>query len=179
MKPFEPIDTETRYRGRCIRVDEDRMQTADGRVVTFEVVRHPGAAAIVPLLDDARVILIRQYRHAIGEWILELPAGTLDGGEQAIDCAARELIEETGYRARDWLGLGAIWTTPGFTDERIELFLARGLEPDQQRLEADEAIELRLTPLTEALAMTVDGRISDGKSVAGLQRAAASLRELA
>jgi ADP-ribose pyrophosphatase len=162
------------HRGRSIVVKIERAELPGGRVVDLDVVRHPGAAAIVPFEDDDHVLLIRQYRHAVGGTIWEVPAGKLDG-EAPERCAARELEEEVGRRAGRLVRLASILTTPGFTDEVIHLFAAFDLEPVPQRLEADEVIEVVPTPFDRALAMVWSGEVRDGKSSLALLHAARHL----
>lgn len=159
------------YEGRLLRVAEERIELPDGRRTTLEMIRHPGAAAIVAVDEHERVLLVRQFRHAAGGWIHELPAGTLDAGEAPLSCARRELVEETGYRAEHFEELGFVWTTPGFTDEKIYLYLASGLSQEDQALDDDELLEVVEVPFVEAFAMVLDGRISDAKSIAALTRA--------
>jgi ADP-ribose pyrophosphatase len=149
----------------------ETVELPNGRRVALDLVHHPGAAAVVPFLDDERVLLIRQHRHATGGALMEVPAGKLDPGESPEACAARELEEETGYRPGRLERLGSIWTTPGFCDEVIHLFAAYDLEPTQQRLEPDEIIELVPTPLAEALD-ALDGPVVDGKTATALLLAA-------
>jgi len=160
------------YRGRTISVHADEVTLPNGRRVTLDLVRHPGAAAVVPFVGAAEVLLIRQYRYAAGGTIWEVPAGKLDGGEDPARCAARELEEEAGQRAGRIERLGEIFTTPGFTDERIHLFAAFALEPVPQRLEPDELIEVVRMPLARALAMVWDGTLRDAKSALALVHAA-------
>jgi ADP-ribose pyrophosphatase len=136
--------------------------------VTLEVIRHPGAAAIVAMPDPDTLLLLQQYRHAVGGTIWEVPAGTLDDGETPEDCARRELIEETGYAGRAWKRLGEITPVPGYSDERIHLFLATDLSPDRQRLDRDELIQVRSVSLSVALEMIDDGTIQDAKTIAAL-----------
>src|SRR5439155_6301945 len=137
---------------------------------------HPGASAVVAADDQNRIVLIRQYRHAAGGYIWELPAGVLAPDEPPEACAARELTEETGVVARELCHLGTILTSPGFCDERIHLFLARGLTDGDHAREFDEAIaEIARVPLADALARVRDGDIVDGKTIAGLHLAAAAL----
>lgn len=169
----ERLASRTVFSGRRIQMRVDRIRLPNGAEHDFEMIHHPGAAAIVPLLGSGEVVLLRQYRYATGGWLLEVPAGTLNAGESPEQCAARELQEETGFRARDLQPLGWIWTTPGFTDERIWLYLATGLEPGDQALEGDEVLTLERLPLTRAAAMAAGGEIVDAKSVAALLRAAA------
>ena len=130
------------YRGRVVHLVTESFTLPNGRPVTLEMVRHPGAAAIVPVNDALEVLLIKQYRHAAGGFIYEVPAGTLHPGEAPEACAARELTEEAGVRAGRLERLGSIFTTPGFTDEVIHLFLARDLEPASQALDADEVLSV-------------------------------------
>jgi ADP-ribose pyrophosphatase len=157
------------YRGRKIGLRVDRVRMADGRETTREVVFHPGAVAIIPLLPDGRVIMIRQYRHATGEILLELPAGTRDQpGEAPIDTAARELIEETGYRAGRLAHLSDFYTAPGFCNELMSLFVATELVQGDQHLMDDEAIGVEAHALDEALALIADGTIRDAKTMIGL-----------
>jgi ADP-ribose pyrophosphatase len=165
----EVLQTEELYRGRKFGLRLDRVRMADGRETTREVVFHPGAVAIVPLLPDGRVIMIRQYRHATGEVLLELPAGTRDQpGEAPIDTAARELIEETGYRAGQLLHLSDFYTAPGFCNELMSLFLATDLAPGDQNLMDDEAIGVEMLALDEAHALIAADTIRDAKTIVGL-----------
>jgi ADP-ribose pyrophosphatase len=166
------VKGEPAYRGRSIEVYEDEVLLPNGRRVTLDVVRHPGAAAVVPFVSDGEVLLIHQFRHAAGGTIFEVPAGKLDAGEDPALCAARELEEEAGQRAGRIERLGEIWTTPGFTDERIHLFAAFDLEPIPQRLEADEVIEVVRVPLARALEMIWRGELRDAKSALALMHAA-------
>jgi ADP-ribose pyrophosphatase len=134
----------------------------------MEFIRHPGAAAIIPMLDRTHVILLNQYRHALGQYIWEIPAGTLDPRESAISCAKRELIEETGFSAEQWHSLGEIMPVPGYSDERIYVFLATGLRPAERHLDEDEIIQEHKVNCDEALNMIRRGEIRDAKSIAGL-----------
>ncbi|GMU64914.1 MAG: ADP-ribose pyrophosphatase [Acidobacteriota bacterium] len=164
------------HRGKVLDLRLEEIELPSGRRSTLELIRHPGAAAVVPLTDDGEVLLVRQYRHATGgHWLLEIPAGKLDPGETPEICAARECEEEVGVRPAELVPLGWIWTTPGFTDERIWLFLARGLRAGRQDLQDDEELSIERLPLAEAVARALDGGIDDGKSIAALLRAAAYL----
>jgi ADP-ribose pyrophosphatase len=163
------------FRGRLLDVAVERATLPNGVEVELEVVHHRGAAAVVPVGENGDVTLVRQYRPVVGEWLLEVPAGTLDAGEDPEACARRELAEEAGLAAARVESLGPIWTTPGFTDERIWLFLAMGLVPAPQRLDADEVLSVVRVPLERAAAMATSGEIGDAKSVAALLRAAARL----
>ena len=161
------------YSGRIVNLDLDAVRFPDDSVGQLEMLRHPGAAAVVPFLDppggaDPRVVLIRQFRHAADGYIWEVPAGRLDVGEPPESCAARELEEETGMRARQLARLTTIYTTPGFTDERIHLFLADGLEPGAEHREADEFMELHTLRWSQVLGMIERGEIVDGKSLVSL-----------
>lgn len=165
--------SERRYEGRVIHLDVDTVRFPDGSTGQLEMIRHPGASAVVPMLDDPagpdpRVLLIRQFRHAADGVIWEVPAGRLDPGETPEACARRELAEETGMRASRLERLTTIYTTPGFTDERIHLFLAGGLEEGDHRREADEFMELRPTPWSEAMRLIERGEIVDGKTLVSL-----------
>jgi ADP-ribose pyrophosphatase len=135
---------------------------------TREIIGTPGAVAIVPLTDDHQVRMVRQYRSAIGEYLLELPAGTLEPGESPEQAAPRELPEETGDRADHWQPLPGFYTVPGMCDEYIHLFLATGLTPGEAKQEADEFIQVVTLPLSEALAMVGRGEIRDAKTIIGL-----------
>jgi len=167
------LSSERRHHGRVIHLDVDTVGFPDGSSGQLEMIRHPGASAVVPMLDgdeaaDPRVLLIRQFRHAADGYIWEIPAGRLDPGETPEQCGVRELEEETGMRARRMEHLTTIYTTPGFTDERIHLFLARGLEQGPHRREADEFLELRPTPFSVVRSMIERGEITDGKTLVGL-----------
>ena len=164
------------YEGRIVSLRLEEVSLPNGAVVTLEVVHHPGAAAIVAVDDRGEVALLRQYRHAAGGFIWEVPAGTLKGDETPGSCAARELREEAGLDAAEWTELGWIFTTPGFCDERIWLFLARGLSSCDQQLDEDEVLTVSKVPLTRAIDMIRDGEIRDAKSIAALHHAAARLR---
>ena len=159
------------YQGRIVDLGLETATLPDGRTVELEVIRHPGAAAVVPLHADGTVTLVHQHRHAGGGMHIEVPAGVLEPGEPPEACAARELAEEVQLTAEHLRPLGAIHTTPGFTDERIWLFAATGLSPADARPEADEYIEVLRIPTAEALAMVADGRITDGKTICALHLA--------
>jgi ADP-ribose pyrophosphatase len=167
------ISSERIHTGRIVSLDRDTVRFPDGSTGQLEMLRHPGASAIVPFLDDPRsadpeVLLIRQFRHAADDFIWEVPAGRLDPGERPEDCARRELEEETGMRARDVQRLTTIYTTPGFTDERIHLFLAQGLEEGAQDREADEFMELHRLRWSAIMEMIRSGAIQDGKTLTSL-----------
>jgi ADP-ribose pyrophosphatase len=171
----EVSSSRTVFEGRRIQVRVDRLRLPDGREHDFEMIHHPGAAAVVPLLATGEVLMLRQYRYATGGWLLEIPAGTLGPGEAPEECAARELQEETGFVAAALQPLGWIWTTPGFTDERIWLYLGTGLSAGPQALDDDEMLTVARLPLVQAVTMAAGGEIVDGKSVVALLRAAGRL----
>ncbi len=159
------------FRGRTIHVDVDRVRLPNGREMDMELVHHRGAAAVVPVLEDGTVLLVRQYRYATGGWLLEIPAGKLDSGESPETCASRETEEETGYRPGRLQPLGWIWTTPGFADEKIWLFLATDLELTAQVLGDDEVLSLERMPFAEAVEKAFRGDIHDCKTAVALMRA--------
>ncbi|MDQ8159719.1 MAG: NUDIX hydrolase [Gemmatimonadota bacterium] len=160
------------YTGRVISIDLDTVRFPDGSTGELEMVRHPGASAVVPLLgdldDDPEVLLIRQYRYAAEGYLYEIPAGRLDPGEAPLACAHRELAEETGYTAARVEHLFTMFTTPGFTDEKIHLFVATGLVAGEAKREADEFMELAPTKLSRALSMIEQGEIQDAKTALAL-----------
>ena len=167
------VSSKRLYSGRIVNLDLDTVRYPDDSIGQLEMLRHPGAAAVVPFLDlpggaDPRAVLIRQFRHAADGFIWEVPAGRLDGGESPESCAERELEEETGMRARRLERLTTIYTTPGFTDERIHLFLADGLEPGAEHREADEFMELHTLRWSQVLEMIDRGEIVDGKTLVSL-----------
>jgi ADP-ribose pyrophosphatase len=164
------------YDGKVVNLAIEDAELPNGVVTRLEVMRHPGAAAAVPLYEDGTVAILRQWRHAAGGWLWEIPAGKLDKpGEEPLDCARRELAEEAGLAAARWDKLGSILTTPGFCDEVIHLYLARDLTPARQELERDEVIEVHRVPLAWALARIPTEEIRDAKSIAALQAAALRL----
>ena len=171
------LDSRRAYTGRVISLDVDRVEFPDGSVGELEMIRHPGASAIVPFLgdpggDDPQVLLIRQYRYAAEGYLYEIPAGRLDPGEQPLACAARELKEETGCSAETIVQLFTMYTTPGFTDEKIHIFMASGLKSGEAKHEADEFLDLHPMPLSRALQMIEAGEIQDAKTALGLLFAA-------
>jgi len=168
------------HRGRVVDLGIEDVTLPSGDTIELEIVRHAGAAAVAAVDDEGRVVLIRQYRHAAGGFIWEIPAGILHAGEAPVVCAARELREEVGLGAGTLAPLGSIMTTPGFTDERIHLFLGRDLTDGETDRDDDEVIdEVRRVPLRDALAMVRGGEIVDSKTIAGLHLAAVELGVLA
>ena len=158
----------TLYQGRIVDLGLETARFPDGRTVELEVIRHPGAAAVVPIHADGRVTLVHQYRHAGGGMHFEIPAGVLEPRESPETCAVRELAEEVQLKAEDLTSLLSIHTTPGFTDERIHIFLARGLDEVDGKPEEDEYIKVVHMPLDAAIRMVQDGEITDGKTICGL-----------
>jgi ADP-ribose pyrophosphatase len=156
------------HRGRVFQLVRENVTLDNGTTTDLDFIEHPGAAAIVALTGENDVVLVRQYRHALGQYIWEIPAGTLDPGEPVLDCARRELAEEAGYAAAEWRKLGEITPVPGYSDERVHLFLATGLSAAAQRLDADEVLEAHGRPLAEAAAMIARGEIQDAKSICAL-----------
>lgn len=157
------------YTGKVITLNVDTVQLPNGVTVDLETIRHPGAAAVVPVKDDGMVVLIRQFRHAAGGFIYEIPAGKLASGEDPLHCASRELEEEVGYRASTFELLSSIFTAPGFADEVIHVYKATGLTKGRQHLDRDEVLDVIEMPLSEAITKIEDGTIRDGKTIVGLQ----------
>ncbi|MGH7654963.1 MAG: NUDIX hydrolase [Gemmatimonadaceae bacterium] len=167
------IATTRVHTGKVISLDVDRVRFPDGTTGELEIIRHPGASAIVPFLcdpagPDPQLLLLKQYRYATGGTLYEIPAGRLDPGESPEQCARRELLEETGCTAESIVPLTSMFTTPGFTDERIHLFLATGLIRGEARREADEFIEVETVTLSNALQMVERGEIQDAKTALGI-----------
>ena len=177
MKEGKTLESRRIYEGKVVNLSVDRVELPNGNVTELEVIRHQGAAAVVPLTAEGEVLLVRQFRYATGGWLLEIPAGKLDPGEAPDVCATRETEEEVGYRAGKLDSLGWIWTTPGFTDEKIWLYLARDLAPGNQDLGGDEVLSVETMPLAEAISRVHQGEICDGKSVCALLRAATYLEQ--
>lgn len=165
------------YTGRVISLDVDKVRFPDGTTGELEIIRHPGASAVVPFLSDPQgadpqLLLLKQYRYAASGTMYEIPAGRLEPGERPDACARRELLEETGCTAESIVPLTSMFTTPGFTDERIHLFLATGLTRGEARREADEFIEVETVALSKALKMVESGAINDAKTALGILFAA-------
>jgi ADP-ribose pyrophosphatase len=164
----ELLGSERTHDGGFLKIDCEEVRLPGGVVTKLESIKHPGAAAVLPFLADGRVLLVRQYRQALGGWILEIPAGKLDPGEAPADCAVREVEEEVGQRAGRLVELGTIFTTPGFADEVIWLYEAHDLEPTDIAHEHDEIIEIETWDFADALEAVRDGRIRDGKTVTAI-----------
>lgn len=159
------------YQGKLFSFVSEDVTLPNGSRAEMAVVRHPGSTAVVPLLDDDTVVMELQYRHAVEDYLLEIPAGTMEPGEQPIDCARRELEEETGYRAKQLIELGSVHLLPAYTDEITHVYIARDLHLTRQRLDKDEILEIVHYPLEQTLDMILDGRITDALTVLSLQKA--------
>ena len=175
--PEHQLDRRELYKGKIFRLDKDTVRFPDGSESEFDIVRHPGAAAVVPFLSDPegeepQILLLRQFRYAADGYIYEIPAGRLDAGEEPKDCAARELKEETGCTAERIEPLFTMFTTPGFTDETIHVFMATGLTHGQSAREPDEFAEVVIMRLAEALELIQQGAIPDGKTALAILFAA-------
>jgi ADP-ribose pyrophosphatase len=171
------VESKRVYAGKVISLDVDTVRFPDGSLGELEMIRHPGASAVVPFLSDPRgndpqVLLIRQYRYAAEDYLLEIPAGRLNPGEEPRDCAVRELKEETGCSAQEVDYLTTMFTTPGFTDEKIHLFMATGLVTGEPKHESDEFLDLEPMLLSRALELVESGEIKDAKTALGLLFAA-------
>jgi ADP-ribose pyrophosphatase len=171
------VSSQRLHTGKIIKLDQDRIRYPNGSEAEVDIVRHPGASAVVPFLsdpegEDPQVLLLRQYRYAADGYLYEIPAGRLDPGESPAACAARELKEETGCTAKKIEPLITMVTTPGFTDERIHLFMATELTHGQAAREDDEFADVIVMRLSEALELIQRGKIPDGKTALGLLYAA-------
>jgi 8-oxo-dGTP pyrophosphatase MutT (NUDIX family) len=175
--PTKVNNRTTLHRGRVFKLVRENVTLANGVTVDLDMIRHPGASAMIPMADKNTVILIKQYRHAVGEFIWEIPAGTLDPGETPFECAKRELIEETGFSANVWQKMGEITPVPGYSDERIHIFLAASLVRAKQNLDRDEMLNVHSVSVDDAIEMIHQGKIQDGKTIAGLFMATHWLKE--
>ena len=167
----------TLHHGRVFNLVRENVTLTNGITVDLDMVDHPGASAMVPFSDKSTIVLIRQYRHAIGEFIWEIPAGTLDSDETPLECAKRELIEETGFSANMWQRMGEITPVPGYSNERIHMFLAANLVSSEQNLDKDEMLNVHKVKIDDAIEMIHTGKIQDGKTIAGLFLATHWLKE--
>jgi len=170
MSETKILSQELAFKGRHVQVRLDRIVDTAGNTSTMEIVVHPGAVCVVPLLDNGDVVLVRQYRHATGTRLLEICAGGLKPGEDPLEAARRELEEETGYLAGKLVERARFWTTPGFTTEFMYLYEATDLVKTQTNPDADEIIDVEIATREDSLRMIDDGRIQDAKSILGLLR---------
>ena len=160
------------YDGRILNLRVDQVMLRNGKTTKREVIEHRGAAAIVPIIEERNVVLVRQYRYAIATDLLEIPAGTMEQGEEPEECAVRELEEETGYRCKEIEKIMEIFSVPGYSTEEIHVYLAKGLVKSEMHTEEDEQINLEILPLENALGKIRSGEIRDAKSICALFRAA-------
>lgn len=161
-------NSKTLHKGRVFTLNHDTVVLPNGRETGLDVIRHPGAAAMICLNDKNEVLLLHQYRYAAGGYLYEIPAGTLEPGESPLDCAAREIVEETGFSVSTWKTLGKMIPVPGYSDEIIHIFYGTGLRPSVQNLDKDEILEVEAVPLKKVMAMAMDGIIWDAKTLCAL-----------
>ena len=167
----ETVSSEEIYKGKIVHLFCDTVRLPNGKEATREVIRHVGAAAVVPLTDEGNVILVRQYRYPFSQVMLEIPAGKLDIGEDPIDCAKRELIEETGYDAKELVYLGAFYPSVAMLNEVIHLFLAKNMTLCETNLDEDEFLHVEQRPLREVVEAVMRGEIPDGKTQTAILKA--------
>ena len=163
-----PLTSAKVYEGRLLHVHRDEVQLPDGKTSVREYIRHPGAVVVLPLTDSGELILERQHRYPLGRDFIEVPAGKIDPGEETLACAGRELLEETGYTARDWQYVTTVYPCIGYADERLVYYLAKGLEYRGHQRDEDEFLEIFTVPFAEAMEMVRKGEICEVKTVIGL-----------
>lgn len=163
------ISSRLLHEGRHFSFLRDEVELPNGLKAYRDIVRHPGAVAIVPVLPDGRIVLVRQYRYAAGKPLLEIPAGTLEEGEDPLECARRELIEETGYEASELTAMLSCYMAPGYSDEVIHFFEARGLREVGMSPEEDESIEVEVSEMGEIARMIEENIIEDAKTIIGIR----------
>ena len=164
----QTLDSRLAFEGTLLRVYADKVRSADGHIGTREYIRHPGAVAIVPLLSDGRVVLERQFRYPLKRTVIEFPAGKIDADESPLQCARRELLEETGYRAGKWSYLGGLHNAIAYSDEKIEIFLAEELVHEGATLDAGETLEVFAEQWQQLLQWVRDGTVTDAKTMLGV-----------
>jgi ADP-ribose pyrophosphatase len=164
----QTLDSRLAFEGTLLRVYADKVRSADGHIGTREYIRHPGAVAIVPLLSDGRVVLERQFRYPLKRTVIEFPAGKIDADESPLQCARRELLEETGYRAGKWSYLGGLHNAIAYSDEKIEIFLAEELVHEGATLDAGETLEVFAEQWQQLLQWVHDGTVTDAKTMLGV-----------
>ncbi len=172
---FVTIDSENVYKGKIFSIRHDQVRLPDGHVTYLDVIDHSGAVVIIPVDDENRMWFVRQYRYAVGEELLELPAGMVEAGEKPEDCAAREIREEIGMAAAELIHLGAFYLAPGYSTEYMHVFLARKLSPAPLARDDDEFLNVETMPVEQAFSMGTSGAFRDGKTYAALLMAAPSL----
>lgn len=166
---LEPTESsESIFQGKVISLQVDTVILPNGSRATREIVRHPGAVAVLAVTDDDKVILVRQFRKPCSRTLVEIPAGKLEPGEQPLESAKRELLEETGYRADEWQHLHSMYTSPGFADEMIHLYVAKGLSKGKQQLDEDEFLDLLEVDLAEAQKLLSSDEVADAKTITAL-----------
>lgn len=161
------LDGEVAFDGRFLKVARDRIRLPDGKVTDREYIKHPGAVVILPLFDDGRVLLERQFRYPLGREFIEFPAGKIDPGEDPLACAQRELVEETGYTAARWQFVCTIHNAIAYSDEHLDIYLARGLTAGEAKLDEGEFLEIFTSTVPEMLGMVKAGQITDVKTIIG------------
>ena len=166
--PFELIRSETLLQGRAFKIRRDYLKTPNGRETRLEIIEHGGSVVLIPIDDDGNLLFVRQYRHAVGKDLLELPAGTRDNDEAFEECAAREIREETGMQAGKLQKVGEFYLAPGYSSEFMVVFLATGLKDNPLDADDDEFLEVEKIPLKQAIQMAERGDIPDAKSLAAL-----------
>lgn len=175
---FELIDSEPLFKGRAFSIRRDHLRTPDGHTTKFDIVEHHGSVVLLPIDDDGNLLFVRQYRHAAADDLLELPAGTLDGPDEApLHCAEREVREETGMAAGELVELGKFFLAPGYSTELMTVFLATELRFDPLDPDADEFLQVEKVPLAEALSLAESGKMPDAKTLAALLMARPHLKK--
>jgi ADP-ribose pyrophosphatase len=175
---FECLRSEIIYRGRAFTIRRDEVRLPDGRTTNLDIVEHHGSVVIVPIDPEGNLIFVRQYRHAAGLSLLELPAGVIEPGESPLECAQREIREETGYAAGKLERVGQFYLAPGYSTEYMVVFMAENLHPDPLNADADEFLQVERMSLTEALDWAASGKMPDAKSLAALYLASPRLKSI-